>query len=294
MFRSVAISSNSFIRKCIGRRRNTSICQTAQQPVITALTNRRRATTSSSSSSSSTTVTLNRGDAANQLQTHNENQRKSALFDGLDQPNNVAVDAQRTIYALSSAAGRAGISVIRISGPKANAALATLLLRTSGSSTEKRTTAALPEIRKASLRTLYDANGDMIDDALVVRFAAPHSFTGLDVVELSVHGSVAVVRDLLQTLSKIDGLSPAGAGEFTKQAFMNNKLDLTAVEGLADLVRADTTRQRQQALRQMKGALGQLYDAWRHDVLHALAHVEALIDFGDDERIDDSIMSRST
>lgn len=197
-------------------------------------------------------------------------------------PRAAAPDAQRTVFALSSAPGRAGVSLIRISGPRAHGALARLLGAQSA-----------PAVRRASVRTLYDeTSGDAIDVALVVVFAAPHSFTGHDVVELSVHGSVAVVRDLLACLARIDGLAPAVAGEFTKQAFFNGKLDLTAVEGLADLVRADTTRQRQQALRQMRGELGALYDQWRERVLHALAHVEALIDFGDDERIDDAVLKR--
>jgi tRNA modification GTPase len=187
----------------------------------------------------------------------------------------------RTIFALSTAPGRAAISVIRVSGPNANNALSKLLRLQS-----------MPDVRKASLRTLFDHAGAPIDEALVTRFEAPHSFTGCDLVEFSVHGSVAVVRDLLNELAKVDALEPARAGEFSRQAFANGKLDLTELEGLADLVKADTTRQRQQALQQLKGALGALCSTWRREILRAVAHVDALIDFGDDERIDDGNLLR--
>jgi tRNA U34 5-carboxymethylaminomethyl modifying GTPase MnmE/TrmE len=179
--------------------------------------------------------------------------------------------------------GRAGIAVVRISGPKANDSLRRLL-------GERQ---SLPSVRRASLRALYDRRGEIIDDALVVRFAGPNSFTGSDVVELNVHGSVAVVRDLLATLDHCDTLEPARAGEFTKQAFLNNRLDLTAVEGLADLIASETSQQRRQALRQLHGELGQLYRRWRADTVQALARAEALIDFGDDELIDESVVGTS-
>lgn len=149
----------------------------------------------------------------------------------------------------------------------------------------------VPAVRRASVRTLYDSNGDVLDEAVVTRFAAPHSFTGLDVVELGVHGSVAVVRDVLARLRAVAALADAAPGEFTRQAFANGRLDLTAVEGLADLVHAETTAQRRQAVRQLRGELGRVYREWRTDVLRALAHVEALIDFGDDERLDDAVLS---
>lgn len=112
-------------------------------------------------------------------------------------------------------------------------------------------------------------------------------------VELNVHGSVAVVRDLLATLQQCDELEPATAGEFTRQAFVNSRLDLTEVEGLADLIAAETSQQRRQALRQLRGELGALYNEWRSTVVEALARSEALIDFGDDELIDNSVISQS-
>jgi tRNA modification GTPase len=185
-----------------------------------------------------------------------------------------------TIFALSSGAGKAGVAVIRVSGAGAVPALQTLL------GARQR----VPAVRRASVRTLFDERGDVLDEALVTRFEAPHSFTGADVVELSVHGSVAVVRDLLRRLRALPGLRDAGAGEFTRQAFHNGRLDLTAVEAIADLVHADTTAQRRQAVRQLRGELGALYAQWRGAVLRALAHVEALIDFGDDERLDAAVL----
>jgi tRNA modification GTPase len=150
---------------------------------------------------------------------------------------------------------------------------------------------SVPAVRRASVRTLHDnASGEVLDEAVVVRFAAPNSFTGCDVVELNVHGSVAVVRDVLAALRRVPALHDAAPGEFTRQAFLNDRLDLTAVEGLADLVHAETTAQRRQALRQLRGDLGRLYGGWRKTVLRSLAHVEALIDFGDDERLDERVL----
>lgn len=177
-----------------------------------------------------------------------------------------------TIFALATAPGRSGVAVVRVSGPAAGSALASL------------TGKPLPAPRHASLATLRDpATGDALDDALVLRFAAPASFTGEDVVELHLHGGRAVVAGVVEALSTLPGLRIAEPGEFTRRAFENGKLDLTEAEAVADLIDAETTAQRRQALRQMDGALGRLYDGWRERLTRALAHIEADIDFAEDD-----------
>ncbi|HEY9078584.1 tRNA uridine-5-carboxymethylaminomethyl(34) synthesis GTPase MnmE [Magnetovibrio sp.] len=177
-----------------------------------------------------------------------------------------------TIYALASGTGRSGVAVIRISGADAGAALCALSGRD------------LPQPRLAKLVRLRDpGDGAVLDDALVLWFAAPGSFTGEDVVELHVHGGPAVVDGVLAALSRVQGLRLAEAGEFTRRAFENAKLDLTQVEGLADLIEAETEAQKKQALRQSEGELGRLYDGWRNELVRALAHFEAELDFSDEE-----------
>lgn len=173
-----------------------------------------------------------------------------------------------TIFALASGAGPAGVAVIRVSGPLSGPALRAL----SGS---------LPKPRVASLRPLVHA-GERLDDALVLWFPAPASFTGEDVAELHVHGGAAVIDAVANALIAL-GLRLAEPGEFTRRAFENGKLDLTAAEGLADLIDAETEGQRRQALRQMEGALAALYDGWRADLLASAARLEALIDFPDED-----------
>ena len=175
-----------------------------------------------------------------------------------------------TVYALATAQGRAGVSVIRISGPLAHEAC----LRLCGD---------LPEPRVAALRTLWDADGVKLDEALVLVFAENASFTGEPVVELQVHGSIAVVGALLRVLSEMPGLRGAEAGEFTRRALENGRLDLAQVEGLADLIDAETEAQRKQALRVLSGDLGQLAEGWRRDLIRAAALLEATIDFADEE-----------
>ncbi|HZB91696.1 MAG TPA: tRNA uridine-5-carboxymethylaminomethyl(34) synthesis GTPase MnmE [Stellaceae bacterium] len=171
-----------------------------------------------------------------------------------------------TIFALATAPGRAGIAVLRLSGPEAGRALRALAGR-------------LPAPRQATRARFSDPRrGEVIDDGLMLFFPAPRSFTGEDVAELQVHGGRAVVAALVEALAAL-GLRPAEAGEFTRRAFENGKLDLTAAEGLADLVAADTAAQRRQALRQLEGELGRLYEAWRARLLGALAQLEAEIDF---------------
>lgn len=177
-----------------------------------------------------------------------------------------------TIYALATAPGRSGVAVVRISGPEAGSALAALTGR------------PLPAPRRAVLTKLRDPKtGDALDDALVLRFTAPASFTGEDVVELHLHGGRAVVTGVIEALATLPGLRLAEPGEFTRRAFENGKLDLTEAEAVADLIDAETTAQRRQALRQMEGALGKLYDGWRERLTRALAHIEADIDFAEDD-----------
>ncbi len=177
-----------------------------------------------------------------------------------------------TIFALSTAPGRSGVAVIRVSGPRSRAGLAAL-----GGPAD-------PEARRAVLVELRSPEGgETIDRALVLAFPKPHSFTGEDVVELHLHGGPAVVRAALEALAGQDGLRPAEPGEFTRRAFDNGKLDLTEVEGLADLIAAETEAQRRQALRQMRGALSALTEDWRYRLLAALAHMEAAIDFPDED-----------
>ncbi|MEW5703992.1 MAG: tRNA uridine-5-carboxymethylaminomethyl(34) synthesis GTPase MnmE [Pseudomonadota bacterium] len=179
---------------------------------------------------------------------------------------------QETIFALGSGPGVAGIAVVRISGPAAGEALR----RLSGK--------ALPKPRQATLATLADpATAKPLDHALVLWFPAPKSFTGEPVVELHLHGGRAVVAGALEALARLPGLRPAEPGAFARQAFENGKLDLTEIEALADLVAAETAAQREQALRQFEGALGERCEAWREVLLQTLARVEAAIDFVDED-----------
>ncbi len=184
-----------------------------------------------------------------------------------------------TIFALSSGRGPAAIAVIRISGPRAGAALRAL-------------TGKLPAPRKATLARIRDPQtNDIIDEALALWFPSPHSETGEDIAELQPHGGRAVIAAVLEALGRVEGLRPAEAGEFIRRAFENGKLDLTAVEGLADLVAAETQGQRRQAFRQMKGALGTPAEAWRERLIQALALVEARIDFSDEADVPQDLLA---
>lgn len=177
-----------------------------------------------------------------------------------------------TIYALATAAGRGGVAVVRVSGPEALKSLQAL----SGLST--------PHPRHAILTDLHDpASGALIDKALVLYFQAPASFTGEDVVEYHIHGGVAVSEALLIALSGFEGHRLAEPGEFTRRAFENGKMDLTEAEAVADLVNAETDLQRIQALDQLGGALSQLYEGWAERLTKALAHIEADIEFPDED-----------
>ena len=175
-----------------------------------------------------------------------------------------------TIFALATASGRAGIAVLRVSGPAAGTALAALAGK-------------CPAPRRATRARFSDPRtGEAIDDGLMLLFPGPNSFTGETVAELQVHGGRAVVAALLAALGALPGLRLAEPGEFTRRAFENGKLDLTAAEGLADLVAAETAAQRRQALRQLDGELGRVYEGWRARLLRSLAQLEAEIDFPDE------------
>lgn len=211
-----------------------------------------------------------------------------------------------TIYALSSGSGSTGqataVAVVRISGPDASAILQQLC----------QPKVPLPQPRYATLRKLYrpittrkhneskDNHVDRasqpqrrvpLDQALVLYFPAPHSFTGEDCVELQCHGGRAVVTGILTALQHTGLARLAEPGEFTQRAFGHGKLDLLQIEALADLLAADTSAQRQQALHQLDGQLSTVYTHWRNELIAGLAHAEAVIDFGDDERLDDDVFA---
>ena len=175
-----------------------------------------------------------------------------------------------TIYALASARGKAGVAVVRLSGPEAWAAAGELMGRQIGAA------------RQTQLCTLSHA-GTVLDQALVLPFAKGASFTGEQVVELHLHGSTAVVAAVLVALSTLPGLRLAQPGEFTRRALENGCLDLAQVEGLAALIDAETEAQRKQALRVLSGAIGQRAEAWRSQLLRAAALLEATIDFADED-----------
>lgn len=174
-----------------------------------------------------------------------------------------------TIFALASARGKAGVAVIRVSGPLAFAV-------------GRMMAGDLPAPRSSGLRHLHGSQGPL-DDALVLTFAAGHSFTGEDVVEFQVHGSTAVVNAVLSELSAQEGLRLAEPGEFTRRALENERLDLAQVEGLADLIESETEAQRKLAYRVLSGALGQKAEGWRTDLIRAAALLEATIDFADED-----------
>ena len=174
-----------------------------------------------------------------------------------------------TIYALASGRGKAGVAVVRISGPQSHGALLALA-------------GPLPEARRFSLRRLV-WQGEPLDDALVVRFEKGASFTGEDSVELHLHGGLATVSAVLRALAGLSGLRMAEPGEFTRRAFENGVLGLSEVEGLADLIDAETEAQRRQAFRVMSGAIRDRAEGWRKTLIRAAALVAATIDFADED-----------
>jgi tRNA modification GTPase len=175
-----------------------------------------------------------------------------------------------TIFAPATGSGRAGICVIRLSGPDVRSVLDALA-------------GGPPPPRRLSLRALrHPETGDILDRALVAWFPAPNSYTGEDGAELHIHGGFAVRAAVLRALADQPGCRPAGPGEFTRRAFLNGRLDLSAVEGLADLIDAETETQRRQAQRQLEGALGGEVERWRERLIEALALLEASLDFSDE------------
>ena len=177
-----------------------------------------------------------------------------------------------TVFALASGRGRAGVAVIRISGPSAEEALRSL------------TRTRLPAERMATVRTLFRPSTDVqIDTALVLRFAPPHSYTGEPVVELQVHGGPAVISSVLGELGRLPRFRLAEPGEFTRRAVENGRLDVTRAEAIADLIDAETEAQRRQALHQYRGSPEQRVEDWRGRLIRAAAWVEATIDFADEE-----------
>jgi tRNA modification GTPase len=175
----------------------------------------------------------------------------------------------KTIFALSSARGKAGVAVVRLSGQSAGEILRNMA-------------GELPMPRRAALRVLRHS-GDVLDQALVIWIPGPDSFTGEDVAELHLHGSIATVNAVLAALGSMPNCVIAEPGEFTRRALENERLDLAQVEGLSDLVEAETEAQRRQAFRVFSGALGQKASNWRSDLIRAAALLEATIDFADED-----------
>ncbi len=177
-----------------------------------------------------------------------------------------------TIFATASGRGRAGVAVVRISGPDAITVL------------ERLTDKPRPKNRMASVREIWSLDRSfLIDEALVLVFEGPGSFTGEDVLEIHLHGGPVLISTLFAEIAQISGLRAADPGEFTRRAFEHGRLDLTEAEGIGDLVNAETHAQHQQALRQMRGALGKVYNDWRDELIGSLAHLEADIDFPDED-----------
>ena len=175
-----------------------------------------------------------------------------------------------TIFALATAQGKAGVAIVRISGSSAFSACKALC-------------GSVPEPRKSGLRRMTSADGTLLDQVLVLAFEAGHSFTGEDVVELHLHGSVAIVRATLAELGGMNSLRMAEAGEFTRRALENDQLDLAQIEGLSDLIEAESEAQRKQAIRVFEGKLGKKAEDWRRDLIRAAALIEATIDFADED-----------
>ena len=184
-----------------------------------------------------------------------------------------------TIFALSSGRLPAAIAVVRVSGPNAGMVLERLIGK-------------IPEPRRAAHAMVRDpASGELIDDALALWFPSPRSETGEDMAEIHLHGGRAILAAVFQALGNIDGLRPAEAGEFTRRALMNGKLDLSSVEGLGDLIAAETDAQRRQALAQYRGALASKVDAWRERLIATLATLEAAIDFVDEGDVPEDLLT---
>eukprot|EP00548_Thalassiothrix_antarctica_P016634 CAMPEP_0194197252 /NCGR_PEP_ID=MMETSP0154-20130528/77103_1 /TAXON_ID=1049557 /ORGANISM="Thalassiothrix antarctica, Strain L6-D1" /LENGTH=515 /DNA_ID=CAMNT_0038921907 /DNA_START=116 /DNA_END=1663 /DNA_ORIENTATION=+ len=210
------------------------------------------------------------------LSFHGSRDQVSKYFSTTRVHTSILSEDEDTVFALSSGGSESptAVAVIRVTGSHSHSLLQRLTPKQKPVPT-----------RTAVVRNLYDDSGLPLDQALVLKFDGPRSFTGEDVVELHCHGSRAVVQGILNTLGKHARL--AERGEFTQRAFASGKLNLLEVEALADLLTADTQLQRQQALHQLDGRLSNLYDGWRGKLIKGLAHAEAVIDFGDDEHLGD-------
>jgi tRNA modification GTPase len=181
-----------------------------------------------------------------------------------------------TIFALSSGSLPSGVAVIRLSGPLCRTAVEQLCGR-------------IPAARRASLSSIRNRNGEKLDDGIVIFFPAPRSFTGEDCAELQIHGGRATARAVLDALSRVPGLRSAEAGEFSRRAFLNGRLDLVEVEGLADLIAAETEMQRRLAMEHASGGLSVVYDSWAKRLTHARAMIEAELDFADEDDVPGSV-----
>ena len=190
------------------------------------------------------------------------------------------MDKATTIFAVSSGAGKAGVAVIRLSGP----ACVQVLREMAGS---------IPSPRYAALRSIRNRNGETLDSGLVLWFPGPGSFTGEDCVEFHVHGGCAVVGGVLAALATFPGCRPAEAGAFARRAFDNGKIDLTEVEGLADLIDSETEWQRRQAHRQLEGHSGRIYEGWRQRLIGLIGLCEAGIDFADEDDVPADVASKA-
>lgn len=190
------------------------------------------------------------------------------------------MNSSDTIVAVASGGGRAAISVLRISGPETD----TILRRLTGS---------LPPQRQASLRTLRDRHGEVLDRALILRFVAPASYTGESSAELHLHGGRAVTVGVLKALDQLGLSRLAQPGEFTRRAFLNGKLDLSEAEGVVDLIDAETDAQRRQALRQLDGALSQQVEHWREQLIAILAYLDASLDFSDEADVPEGLVPQA-
>ncbi len=183
-----------------------------------------------------------------------------------------------TIFALATAPGRSGVALVRVSGPQTEVGIRRL------------TRGEVPLERKAVIRTLFDPSTyDRIDTGIILFFRGPHSYTGENIVEFQMHGGRAVQAAMLSALAKLPGFRPAEAGEFTRRAVENGRLDLTQAEAIADLVAAETDAQRRLALRQHDGELSGLYEGWRSRLIRAAAWIEASIDFADEDIPEDAV-----
>ncbi|KZT60182.1 tRNA modification GTPase TrmE [Calocera cornea HHB12733] len=197
--------------------------------------------------------------------------------------------SRKTIFALSTPPGKGGVAVIRVSGPSASK-VSKLMVRRIGRGKRKED---LPHAGMVRCEVLDPRNGEVIDDGLAVFFKQPMSYTGLDLIELHVHSSPAVISRILSVLSTFRGLRAADRGDFTRQAFLNGRMDLTEAEGIRDLIESETEVQRQAARRATTGQTSQKYQKMREALLDAAAGVEALLEFGEAEHIDDGVWMRS-